>query len=279
MPGYRTVPISELTPGSVLATSIFDTRFAKLLDAGAVIDQHLIERLGTFGITEVMVERAAQQVVKRPKMTLPSGVELRPKECGNGTNSAIDRCSGCGAIISLEPPTPSAEVRTWLCKTCGAIYFGSEDGGADCRGVTRRETDMENAFVARVEVNMQAATSSVPPENVRRLIKTLVPAEYTGPDHRIHKRYPVAVPVVVLPLALDFRIVGEPVQMTTANISLGGAALIHTRFLDAPYLALDFTVAGVELLQVVLKVLRVNSTGPVYEMAGQFISRLSQAPS
>ena len=66
-------------------------------------------------------------------------------------------------------------------------------------------------------------------------------------------------------------------QMTTVNVSLGGAALIHTRFVDAPYLALDFTGAGLELLQVVLKVWRVRSLGLVYEVAGEFISKLSPA--
>jgi hypothetical protein len=87
------------------------------------------------------------------------------------------------------------------------------------------------------------------------------------------------VPVLVLPLARDFRVAGEPMQMTTVNVSLGGAALVHTRFIDAPYLALDFSVAGVELMQVILHVLRVRSTGLVYEIGGKFISRLSQSPS
>jgi hypothetical protein len=62
--------------------------------------------------------------------------------------------------------------------------------------------------------------------------------------------------------------------MTMANISLGRAALLHTRFVDAPYLAIDFTAAGLELLQVVFKVLRCRSLGPVYEIGGQYISRL-----
>ncbi len=276
MPGYRTVQVSELTPGTVLATSIFDERFSKLLDAGAEIDEHLIERLGAFGITEVIVESAAQAVVKRPNMSLPSGAKSR--STGSRTaNASIDRCSCCGAIIALQPPMPSESVSAWLCKTCGALYFGTQDQGTACCGVTRREAD--NAFVAPVAIDIEAATSSDPPENVQRLLKSLVPGEYSGPERRSDKRYAIAVSVVVLPLASDFRIDGEPVQMTTANISLGGAALVHPRSLNAPYLALDFTVAGVELLQVVLKVARVHCTGPVYEMAGQFISRLAQAPN
>jgi hypothetical protein len=276
MPSYRTVQISELTPGSILATAIFDTHFTKLLDAGATIDQHLIDRLIALGISDVVVESTAENIVRRTMKPMPSGVRVRPRGSGRRAEAAIDRCSSCGAIIALQPPTPNSEVSAWLCKTCGAVYFGSDDGGAECCGVTRSETD--NPFISPVEVNMQAAAPSVPSENVQRLIKSLVPGEYTGPDRRIHKRYAVTVPVIVLPLTSDFRINGEPVQMTTANVSLGGAALIHTRFIDGPYLALDFTVAGIELLQVVLKVLRVQGAGPVYEVGGQFISRLSQTP-
>jgi hypothetical protein len=152
------------------------------------------------------------------------------------------------------------------------VYFGSEDGGEGCHGVTRRDP---KCALAPVELKLEAAGHRIPPQNVRRLVKALAPSGYAGPERRMHQRYPVTVPVVALPLAADFRIDGEPLQMTTVNVSLGGAALIHTRFIKAPNLALDFTVAGVELLQVVLKVLRVRGIGPVYEIGGEFISRLS----
>jgi hypothetical protein len=80
---------------------------------------------------------------------------------------------------------------------------------------------------------------------------------------------------VAVPLGNDFRIIGEPVHMTTMNLSLGGAALIHTRFTDAPHFALDFSTAGFKLMQVVMQVLRVRNVGPVYEVAGRFLSRLT----
>ena len=63
--------------------------------------------------------------------------------------------------------------------------------------------------------------------------------------------------------------------MTTANISLGGVALLHTRFVDAQYLAVDFSPAGVDELQVVLRVLRCRPLGLVYEIGGEFISRVT----
>jgi hypothetical protein len=279
MPGYRTLSISELKPGSVLVTPVFDNHNAKLLDAGTSIDQHLIDRLEALGITEVTVDDTAKSIAKRPSAQVPSGIQVQLKGAGKRT-TAIDRCSSCGTFISLQPPTPNTKATTWLCKQCGAIYFGSEDFGAQFQGVSPGESSGQNPFVAPVEIRIDSASQTIPPENVQRLIKSLVPNDdYTGPDRRRHKRYPVTVPAIALPLAIDFRIAGEPVKVTTANVSFGGAALIHTRFVDAPYLALDFTVAGVELLQVVLKVLRVRSVGPVYEVAGEFVSRLSQAPT
>ena len=270
MVSYRTVSISELTPGSVLVTPVFDEHLTKLLDAGTSVDQHLINRLQARGITEVVVESSAEAIVSRPPKPLPTEGRTARLKGSTASTTPVECCSVCGVIIALERPAPNFKASTWLCKTCGTVYFGSDDGGAERGGVVRVDPAVQRLFVAGV-------VSSIPPENVQRLVKSLVPDEYTGPDRRRQKRYPVSVPVIALPLASDFRIDGDPVQMTTANVSLGGAALIHTRFVDAPYLALDFRGAGVELLQVVLKVLRVRCLGPVYEVGGEFMSRLSQS--
>jgi hypothetical protein len=271
MPSYRTVSISELTPGSVLVTPVLDEHLVKLLDAGAIVDRHLIDRLKALGITEVVVESSAETIVSPPQKHFPTRVHERLK--GNTARPIrVEHCSVCGTLIALLPPAPNFKASAWYCTTCGAVYFGSDDGGSERRGVFRVDPAVQNPFVAGV-------APSIPPENVQRLVKSLVRDEYTGPDRRRHKRYPIVVPVVALPLASDFRINGEPVQMTTANVSLGGAALIHTRFVDTPYLALDFKAATIESLQVVLKVLRVRSLGPVYEVSGEFISRLSQIPT
>src|SRR6266404_7201792 len=250
MADYRKIKLSELAPGTVLATPLFDDRFAKLLDAGATIDQHLIDRLTSFGITEVAIESAAECITKQPMTPLPSGVPAQPTDSDQEI-IRIDRCSSCGAVIALRPPMPDAKACAWRCKSCSAVYFGSEDAGAQCRGVVRCESNVDSVFVAPIETKSSFIAPSIQPENAKRLVKALASGKHGGPNRRRQKRYTVTVPVVALPLAPDFRIDGEPVQMTTANVSLGGAALMHTRFIDAPYLALDFTVAGVELLQIV----------------------------
>jgi len=257
-------------------TPVFDDHLAKLLDAGAIVDQPLIDRLQLLGITEVVVEDSVEPIVNRPRKILPEGVHGEP-EGMPGTVRLVERCSVCGRTIALLAPTLEAKAVSWLCKTCGAVYFGS-DAGSPKHGIHRGESSPGNPFVAPVALKVDSNAPSMPPENIQRLIKSMASEEQKGAERRRHKRYPVMVPVVALPLTADFRVDGEPMQMTTANVSLGGVALIHTRFVDAPFLALDFRVAGVELLQVVLKVLRVRSRGLVYEIGGEFISRLSQSP-
>ena len=278
MPTYRNIGIGELTPGSVLVTPVFDDHLAKLLDAGAIVDQSLIDRLQLLGITEVVVEDSVEHIVNLPRKVLPEGVHVEP-EGVSATIRLVERCSVCGRTIALQGPSPDSKAVSWLCKTCGAVYFGSEDGRSKSHGVRRNQTGGDNSFVAPVAIKVDANTPATPPENIQRLVRSMASEEQKGADRRRHKRHPVMLPVAALPLANDFRVDGEPMQMTTANVSLGGAALIHTRCVDAPFLALDFSVAGVELLQVVLKVLRVSSRGLVYEIGGEFISRLSQSPS
>jgi PilZ domain len=275
MPTYRTISIGALTPGSVLMTPAFDEHLIKLLDAGAVVDQHLIDRLQSLGITEVVVERPVKKTAHRPATMSPETIQVEPQDAVEEVRRA-GHCGVCGSKISLQPPTLDSKAFTWLCESCGTVYFGSDDGGMVPQGIRRNELGVVNPFMAPVALKVEAPP--IPLENIQRIVKSLASNEQPGAERRRHKRHPVMVPVVALPLAADFHVDGEPVKMTTANVSLGGAALIHTRFVDAPYLAMDFTVAGIELWQVVFKVLRVQSRGIVYEVGGEFVSRLSRTP-
>ncbi len=80
--------------------------------------------------------------------------------------------------------------------------------------------------------------------------------------------------MVAVPLRANLTVARPSVRMTTRDISKTGIALSHARFSDVPYFVIDFTEARLELLQVLMKVLRVSSSGPMYEVAGKFISRL-----
>ena len=148
-------------------------------------------------------------------------------------------------------------------------------------GIAQNEWTTSTTFLSPVpplEVQRDAATPSVPAENMEQFLTCLAGGHYSGQERRRHKRHPVTAPVVALPLAADYRIEGESVQMTTTNLSLGGAALMHTESINSPYLVLDFSAAGEDLLQVVLQILRVRSIGSIFEISGQFIGRLPHAP-
>jgi hypothetical protein len=257
MPMMRTVSISELTPGSILVSPLFDRNFKKLLGCGVRVDQQFINGLRQRGITEVQIECIPEEVVDDlDKDTVP-----------------VQRCGGCRSVIEIRPPAPNLKATIWRCNKCGQIYFGSNEPSAELRGLTLADRSTGNPFSMDAETSLLKPT--ILPENAQRLTKSLTQEEDNWADRRRHKRYPISMPVVSLPLADDFRATGTAVPMTTTNVSLGGAALLHTRFVDAPYLALDFTVGGVEFLQVVFKLLRCRNLGPVYEIGGEFISRLS----
>jgi hypothetical protein len=188
----------------------------------------------------------------------------------------VEECGACGRSISLYPPKQDSLVVIWRCDTCDAVYFGSDQVQADSPGLHRDASAGFDKLTASIRFNSEVRDA--PPEHIQRIVRSMASQEQQGAERRRHKRYPVMAPVAAMPIARDFRLTGDPVQMTTANVSLGGAALIHTRFVDAPYLALDFTVAVMDRLQVVFKVLRVQSRGVVYEIGGEFISRLSGGP-
>jgi predicted RNA-binding Zn-ribbon protein involved in translation (DUF1610 family) len=265
MPQFRTLDVSELTPGAILATSVFDQRFVKLLDSGTRIDQHFIDRLRERGISEVMVKNTAMRVIKTWREPPPEQQEID----STTETERVERCSSCLANITLRPPAPEYKASAWRCTKCGAIYFCADESD-ECFGIERIDPNSFDPFL------VGADSHSIPPENIKRLVKSVAPGKSPHIDLRKHKRHPITVPVVAVPLAADFRVSGEPMKMTTLNVSLGGAALIHTRVIDAPYLAIDFSAAGIELMQVVLKVLRVRNVGAVYEVAGEFISQLAQ---
>ena len=264
MPSYRTVSISELTPGCVLVAPVFDQKLTKLLHSGARVDERAINRLRQRGITEVQVESSVGSVV------VPYAEVL--SEADNQETLVLQRCSRCRSVIDIRPPTLDFTATIWCCDKCGAIYFGGDEQESELRGLTRADRNVT------CQLTKDATDSLIPsilPENAQRLAKSLLPDDEKWADRRSHKRYPTSVTVAVLPLTSDFCVSGEAEPMTTANVSLGGAALLHTRFVDAPYLAIDFTPSGVEELQVVFKVLRCRALGPVYVIGGEFISRLS----
>jgi hypothetical protein len=268
MSPYRTVKVSKLTPGDTLGEPIFSDGLTKLLGSGCAVSEQLISRLAARGVTEVVVQIPSQRTEEGPRRVLLSASSMKVDSVVDASRPVEHSCQ-CGSIIALQAPSADLPVAAWICKTCGAAYFGGLNS-AKCRGV-----------------ELFAATDGSPltgdqtePSSESTPVKTEVRAAgsgtdtLTGKNRRQQTRYSIGVPVVAIPLGANFGIAGPAVRMTTKDISPSGIALANTRFSEVPYYVIDFTAAGIELLQVLLKVLRVSNNGPTYEVAGKFINRL-----
>jgi hypothetical protein len=219
-------------------------------------------------------ERGAAVVVELARPALSGSVSFHDHAFRD--NFAVQDCACCGARIAFRPPTPMSPARALHCKACGTVYFAKDDQEihANCRGVAPASESKQ--IVAAIDDGDEKQTDGCPPRHVQRLVRTLAARNQTALERRKSQRYRATFAVVAVPLGNDFRIIGEPVGMTTVNISDDGAGLIHTRNVVAPYYALDFTDTGLELLQVVFQVTRTRPRGPAFEMGGRFVRYLAQ---
>jgi hypothetical protein len=269
MSPYRTVNVSKLTPGDTLGEPVFSEGLTKLLGSGCAVSEQLISRLAERGVTEVVVHIPAERTEKHQRRTSLAASNVRQESVIESSHVVEHPCN-CGSVIAIQPPTADLPVAAWICKTCGAAYFGGANT-AKTRGVVLLAGIDGRALAG--EVQTEPITESTPAKTDVRASSPAIDT-LAGSDRRGQTRYSIGVPVVAVPLRANFSIAGPAVQMTTRDISKSGVALAYARFSDAPYYVVDFTAAGIELLQVLLKVLRVTNTGPTYEVAGKFINRL-----
>lgn len=273
MVAYRKIQLDELTPGSILASPLFNGKREKVLEKGSQLDAGQIEALRGHGVKEVVIEWPA----------------AGPAEMATACSSTIDdqrleaadvlghsSCAGCDAWHAYRPPTPRANAQACYCQKCGTIIFAKFDPEAagDYSGVL--PLAVEDGLIAHLGSPPDDAVDSTPPEHLQRLVRMLTSREFKGVERRRYKRYAAVAPVVAVPLGEDFRVAGKPIRMTTTNVSHDGIGLIHTQYLRAPFYALDFTIAGLELRQAIVKLLRVRGLGPVYESGGRFVRGLSR---
>jgi hypothetical protein len=269
MSPHRTVKLSKLTPGDTLVEPVFNDGLMKLLGAGCAVSERLINRLAERGVTEVVIKIPAEQSEKHQRRASLPASNTRPEGVVADASKLVEHSCHCGSVIAIEAPAADLPVAAWICKTCGAAYFGGVSTDKS-RGVQLLAA--QDGIAITDEGQTQAVAESTPANTAEAASSSAVVPN--GKDRRQHTRYSIGVPVVAVPLRADFRIAGPAVRMTTRDISKTGIALAYTRFSDVPYYVIDFTAAGIELLQVLLKVLRVSNSGPTYEVAGQFINRL-----
>jgi hypothetical protein len=269
MSPYRTVNVSKLIPGDTLVEPVFSEGLTKLLGSGCAVSEQLIKRLAERGVTEVVVKIPAERTEKHHRNTSPPVSNVRPQDVIEAAQLVEHSCQ-CGSVIAIHAPAADLPVAAWICKTCRAAYFGGVNS-IKTYGVELFDATNSNSFTGDGRSNPIGEST---PANADVTPCGSAVETFSRRDRRQQTRYSIGVPVVAVPLRSDFSIAGPAVRMTTRDISQSGIALAYARFSDVPYYVIDFTSAGIELLQVLLQVLRVRNTGPTYEFAGKFINRL-----
>src|SRR4051794_20929645 len=269
MSPHRTVNVKKLSPGDTLVEPVFTEGLTKLLGSGCAVSEQFIKRLAERGVTEVVVRIPAERAEKYQHNTSSTSSVVRVQSIVDASRLVEHSCQ-CGSVIAIHAPVADLPVAAWICKTCGAAYFGGINSSRN-HGVELLAANGGNSL-AHDHQTEPSGESTVAKADVEPSGSAV--ATPTGRERRQHTRYSIGVPVVAVPIAADFTIAGSAMRMTTRDISQSGISLGCARFGDTPYYVIDFTCAGIELLQVLLKVLRVSNNGPAYEVAGTFITRL-----
>ena len=189
----------------------------------------------------------------------------------------IDKCTGCGSQIALRPPTPDSPAIPWICLGCGSVFFARPQEKNNRPHIRGTRLVAYTEVISAIDSHLKGKPNPIRRSEVQRLVECLAAQKYSGSESRRQKRFPVAATVTVMPLGPDFRIIGQPMRATTLNVSGGGCAIVQKKQINEPYLAIDFDACGVELLPAVLQVTRTRPLGPVFEVAGRFLSRILQA--
>jgi hypothetical protein len=267
MSPYRTVNVQKLVPGDTLVEPVFGDGLTKLLGAGCAVNDALIARLAGRGVTEVVISIQPEGGERHARRNALAASNGRPDHV-LVSSRLVEHICQCGFVVAIHPPVAEQPAATWVCKSCGNAYFGSIDA-TKTRGVELLECN---------DSCTSAAEDQEGPANAPLLAngstKEIAATTSSGRERREQTRYSIGVEVVAVPLHANFSIAGPAVRMTTHDISSTGIALSCARFTSVPYFALDFTTSGIELLQVLLRVLRVSNNGPNYEVAGKFVNRL-----
>ena len=169
---------------------------------------------------------------------------------------AIEACSRCRAHLGLLAPTISRPAKCWLCDRCGSAYFA-------VRTEKHRRASETHARPVVYDQVIEAATietddKPVPRRELNDVLRYLASLETGASEKRRQPRYPIAIPVRGLPLDRNFRVTGAAMELTTINLSCGGASLINARPCEAAFLAVDLSRAGLGVVQALLEVLRVR---------------------
>src|SRR4029079_8819159 len=189
MSPYRTVNVTKLVPGDTLVEPVFSEGLTKLLGAGCAVSDRLIKRLAERGVTEVVVKIPKEHTEKHHRNTQPVSI-VRPESIVDASRLVEHSCQ-CGSIIAIQAPAVDLPVAAWICKTCGAAYFGGVNSTKN-HGVelltTHGGTSLAGDDQAIPDVGSTSSKAEATPTgSAADALK--------GIDRRQHTRYSIGVPV------------------------------------------------------------------------------------
>ncbi len=186
-----------------------------------------------------------------------------------------EACSVCSAHLGLAAPSISAPAKAWLCGRCGAAYFAIPANKELRPRCSSARPVVYQEVITAATIAPTAGRRPVPHGDLQRVLQFLATADHQGAEKRRERRHAVAMPVLAMPISRNFRVSGPAVELTTLNISRGGASLIHPTLSDAAYIAIDFSYAGLGMVQALLEVLRVRPFLSAHEVAGRWHCRIN----
>jgi hypothetical protein len=195
---------------------------------------------------------------------------------GAADDRSIENCSRCSAYLGLAAPSFAAPAKSWLCGRCGSAFFAivAETDVWPPRSTCARPVAYDQVISAATTAR-PTRRQQVPHRDLHRVLQYLSSFEHTGAEKRRERRHAVALPVMALPLARNFRVSGPAFELSTINISKGGASFMYSGQLEAAYLAIDFSYAGLGFIQALFEVLRVRPFLSAFEIAGRWHCRVN----
>jgi hypothetical protein len=109
---------------------------------------------------------------------------------------------------------------------------------------------------------------------VAEFIHTLVAErlKYEGVERRGEPRFPICIPVEATPYDVGGQRARAKFVAVTRDISASGITFLHTASVEEDYWLLEFPRPGIRGIRLVLKVLYRRPIGPLWEIAGRFVT-------
>jgi len=98
---------------------------------------------------------------------------------------------------------------------------------------------------------------------------------YMGTEKRTEARYAISIAVNAFPINHSYEQTGQEFVAVTRDISTRGLALLHTQAVTTKWLAIEAISPQNERIRTVIEVLRCRAIGPLFEIAGKFVTDLN----